>query len=84
MIINQKGWFCHNYVELANGNRYQLCFYDLGRLSQHLQDNANEGNPFFIEVALIIVSEITIENMEKAVRAAYGQKFFDTLIPIRS
>jgi hypothetical protein len=35
MIINQKGWFCHNYVELANGNRYQVCFYDLGRLSQH-------------------------------------------------
>ena len=27
-LIRSKGWFCHNHVELINGDRYQVCFYD--------------------------------------------------------
>ncbi len=81
-IVWQKGWFCHNFVELENGNRYQVCFYDYGRLSQHLEDNTKKGQPFFIENNLIVLSEITIENMQKAIVEAEKQGFFENLKPI--
>ncbi len=81
-LIKVKGWFCHNEVELSNENRYQVCFYDKGRLGQHLDDNEKIGQPFFIENALIVLSEVTVENMEKAIKEADKQGFFDNLKPI--
>jgi hypothetical protein len=44
MEINQKGWSCTNNVEIENGNRYQVCFFDKGRLDFHLKYNAEDGN----------------------------------------
>jgi hypothetical protein len=81
-LIRSKGWFCHNIVELANGNRYQVCFYDNVRLGQHLEDNKKNGQPFFIENVLIVLSEVTIENMQKAINEAEKQGFFEKLKPI--
>lgn len=81
-LIRSKGWFCHNVVELANGNRYQVCFYDNVRLGQHLEDNKKNGQPFFIENTLIVLSEVTIENMQKAINEAEKQGFFENLKPI--
>ncbi len=81
-LISSKGWFCHNFVELENGNRYQVCFFDKGRLVQHLDDNEKIGQSFFIENALIVLSEVTVENMEKAIKEADRQGFFDNLKPI--
>ena len=82
MIINQKGWFCHNNVELENGNRYQVFFFDSVRLGQHLEDNAENGKPFFIENNLIVLTEITIENMQKVITEAEKLNFFENLKPI--
>jgi hypothetical protein len=42
-IISRKGWFDHNFVELENGNRYRVCFFDNIRLGQHLEDNTKNG-----------------------------------------
>ena len=81
-LIKSKGWFCHNYVELENGNRYQVCFYDNVRLGYHLKDNEKNGQSFFIENSLIVLSEVTIENMQKAIKEAEKQGFFDNLKPI--
>ena len=83
IVINQKGWFCHNVVELANGNRYQVCFFDKIRLVQELAYLEKQRKPFFIENALIILSEVTIENMKAAILEAEKQKFFETLKPIQ-
>jgi len=84
IVINQKGWFCHNVVELANGNRYQICFFDKVRLVHELNYWEEQGKPFFIENALIVLSEVTIENMKAAIREAEKQKFFENLKPIQS
>jgi len=78
-LINSKGWFCHNEVELSNRNRYKVCFFDKVRLAQELELNEERGEPFFIENALIILSEITIENMQKAIKEAEKQGFFENL-----
>jgi hypothetical protein len=84
IVINQKGWFCHNVVELANGNRYQVCFFDKSRLVHELNYREGQGKPFFIENALIVLSEVTIENMKAAIIEAEKQKFFENLKPIQS
>ena len=81
-LIISKGWFCHNQVELANGNRFQICFYDYIRLKQHLDENIKNGQPFFIEDNLIVLSEVTVENMQKAIIEAEKQRFFENLTPI--
>lgn len=83
-LIKQKGWFCHNQVELKNGNRYQVCFFDLARTKFHLDYNAEQNQPFFIENNLIILTEITIENMKKAIIEAEKQNFFENLKPIEN
>lgn len=82
--IPQKGWFCHNLIETADGNRYQICFFDLARLNGELKANETNGKPFFIEDALIVLSEITIENMKAAIKEADRLKFFEKLKPIQS
>jgi hypothetical protein len=82
IVINQKGWFCHNVVELANGNRYQICFFDETKLAHQLSCWKEQGKPFFIENALIVLSEITIENMTAAIMEAEKRKFFEKLKPI--
>ena len=84
IVINQKGWFCNNVVELANGNRYQVCFFDKGNLIGVLNHSEEEGKPFFIENALIVLSEITIESMNAAIIEAEKLKFFENLKPINS
>ena len=81
--INRKGWFCHNVVELANGNRYQVCFFDKIRLVQELNYWEEQGKPFFIENNLIVLSEVTIENIKAAILEAEKQKFFENLKPIQ-
>ena len=82
IIIRDKGWFCNNLVELENGNRFQVCFFDYVRLGQELKYNIKNGQPFFIEDNLIVLSEITIENMQKAIIKAETLGFFENLKPI--
>ena len=82
-LIKSKGWFCHNHVELINVNRYQVCFYDKVRLGQDLDDNQRNGKPFLVEDALMVISEITIENMKAAIVEAEKQGFFENIKPIQ-
>lgn len=82
ILIRQKGWFCHNRVKLENGNRYQVCFFDSTRLNQELEMNSKNGKPYFIESSLIVLSELTIENMQKAITEAEKRGFFENLKPI--
>lgn len=82
LSIRQKGCFLHNEVELWNGNRYQVCFFDKIRLVQELTHYETQGQPFFIEQNLIVLSEVTMENMQEAIIAAEKQGFFENLKPI--
>lgn len=82
LLIRSKGWFCHNYVELENGLRFKVCFFDQLRLGQELEANLLAGKPYFIENALIVLPELTIENMQKAIIEAARTGFFDRLRPL--
>jgi hypothetical protein len=69
-------------VELADGARYPLFFYDPVRLRQDLEADASQGRPYVAEPGMIVIPEVT----RGAIRAAVGQLiqtgFFQQFTPL--
>lgn len=82
MECRDRGYRSHVWVKLANSELYPVVFYDAVRLQQDLDDEAKAGNPFIAESGLIVVSEVTLENMEKAVCSLAEEGFFESLRPV--
>jgi hypothetical protein len=72
-----RGYRSHAWVELDDGQRYPLTFYDVTRLSQTLDDDCAAGRRFFAEPGLIVLPEVTLANIEAAVRTLVAEGFFD-------
>ena len=77
-----RGYRSHVWVNLANGERYPVVFYDSVRLQQDLKDEEKSGSPFIAEPGLIVLPEVTRENMEKAVCRLADDGFFEALRPM--
>lgn len=72
-----RGYRSHVWAILGNGTRHRVTFYDVTRLSQTLDDECAAGRRFFTEPGLIVVPEVTAENMEAAARTLATEGFFD-------
>lgn len=72
-----KGFRDDIIVNCPNGMSYKLCFYDNVRLSQELDIE----EVIFYE-GLVIVKEVNLENIEKAIRKMWDYDFFKKLKPI--
>ncbi len=72
------GYRSHVWAELQDGSLHRLTFYDPVRLSQMLEDETVLGRPFVADQGLIVVREVTRENMEFAVRLLVEEGFFKT------
>lgn len=79
----RRGYRGHVWVELADGSRHTITFYDVARLSQVLSDEARAGRPFVAEPGLIVLTEVTLTNMQSAAQALADEGFFDGLPDIR-
>lgn len=77
-----RGYRSHVWAEFADGERFRLVFYDATRLRQDLDDESKEGNPYIAEAGLIVLQEVTKENMELAVARLFDEGFFESLKPI--
>lgn len=66
--IEQKGWCGIAAVELANGQQVPVFFYDPERLVQDLESEIKSGKACIAEPGMIVIPEVTISNMEKAVK----------------
>jgi hypothetical protein len=77
-----RGYLGAVHAELDDGARYELTFYDHGRLGQTLDYEVSCGHPFYAKPGLIVLSEVTVENVEKAVRMLCAQGFFEGLRPV--
>lgn len=53
-------------AETDNGKRHRLFFYDPVRLRQDLEEEIRQGRAAVAEHGLIVVPEVTKENIEKA------------------
>ncbi|HVA45094.1 MAG TPA: hypothetical protein VNH11_01800 [Pirellulales bacterium] len=63
-------------VELDDGSRHPVVFYDAVRLRQDLEEEAKQGMPFLAEPGLIVLTEVSLENMKIAVSRLGQQGYF--------
>ena len=77
-----KGFYSGAEVELADGSRYQVFFYDPVRLSHDLQAEAEAGRPYVAEPGMIVIPEITEANMRFAIERLHEEGWFKHLQPI--
>ena len=81
--MTDRGYVSNVYVETERG-RYPVYFSDPTRLRQDLESEAQWGRPYFAEPGLIVVPEVTVEAMTKAIEALHGDGYFDHLQPVPS
>jgi hypothetical protein len=72
-----RGYRSHVWVELSDGSRHPVTFYDVTRLSQTLKDDCAAGRPFFSERGLVILPMVTLANMENAARVLSSEGYFE-------
>lgn len=82
--MSARGYLSHVLVELEDGCRYEVYFYDPTRLRQDLESYINLGMPCLAEVGLIVLPEVTLENIKKSVNYLWKDGFFSRLKPISS
>ena len=68
-----KGWLDNVIVTTENGKEYTLSFYDPVRLSQDLEEEIKMGKTAIIEKGLLVIKQVTKENIEK-VRTPFTSK----------
>jgi hypothetical protein len=78
--VAQKGWCGIAMVELPEGGRVDVFFYDPTRLAQDLEVDAKAGHPYVAEPGLIVIPEVTLPYMEAAVEQLYKQGYFKRLV----
>lgn len=71
-----RGYLGGVTVELADESMHPVFFYDIVRLGQDIEEERRLGRPFVAEQGMIVVTEITMENMAHAVRSLEKNGFF--------
>ena len=74
-----RGYLAYASVELNDGTRYPVAFYDPVRLQQDLEVEAGEGRAFIAEPGMIVVPEVTLARMQDAIERLFQNGFFDSL-----
>jgi hypothetical protein len=69
-------------AELEDGRRYRVSFFTPARLGVELGLLERNKEPCIGEPGLIVISQVTAENMTRAVKFLHDQRFFDRLMPI--
>lgn len=73
-----RGYRSHVWIEMSDGSRHRITFFDPVRLTQELKQETRLGRPFVCEPGLIVIPEVTMEYMEKAARTLADEGFFST------
>jgi hypothetical protein len=74
-----RGYLAYAAVELSDGTRYPVVFYDPIRLQQDLEVEAGEGRAFIAEPGMIVIPEVTPGRMQDAIDRLFRNGFFDAL-----
>lgn len=77
-----KGWLPEVQVELADGHRYPVTFFDPVRLGQDLELSSQHGCPVVAETALVVIPEVTRAAILRAAPELIREHFFDHLKPL--
>jgi hypothetical protein len=74
-----RGYLGYAAVEMSDGTRSPVVFYDPVRLQQDLEVEANEGRAFIAEPGMIVIPEVTLGRMQDAIDRLFHSGFFDAL-----
>ncbi len=77
-----RGYLSDVVVETNKGARFKLFFYDPVRMRQDLEAAVSMGKPYLAEPNTVLLPEVTVENIEKAVQGLWQDRFFDYAKPI--
>lgn len=77
-----RGYLSHVIVQQSDGTRYPVVFYDAGRLAQDLEYEVSVGRMCIADVGMIVLPEVTLENMRIAVKKLTAEGYFKGLMPI--
>jgi hypothetical protein len=80
--VESKGWLQGVTVELADGARYPVFFYDPVRLSQDLDTETSTGHPHLAEPGMIVLPHVTRAAITEALGQLVGTGFFDHMRPL--
>jgi hypothetical protein len=80
--MTSKGYICGGFVELQDGRRYPVTFYDPVRLAQDVKASGTYGVPMLAEPGLVVIPEVTREAIERTIPELIELRFFDHLKPI--
>jgi hypothetical protein len=80
--INLKGWLGYVWVDFEDGSRYPVFFYNPVSLAQEVERGQKWGYLQIAEPGMIVIPEITIENMKKSITRLIAENFFDHFKPL--
>ena len=72
----EKGYLPGVTVELADGSRDELTFYDPVRLAQNVERLAARGIPFVVASHTVVMPEVTSAAIQQAIEHLVRQGFF--------
>lgn len=72
--IKMKGYCSDVIITLPDYSKFKVCFYDPIRLVQDLEEEI-----YIAEPGLIIIQEVSLKNMEKAIHELWLGGYFDGL-----
>lgn len=80
--MTDKGYLPGVVVELADGPRYELTFYDPVRLGQNAERMTAGGSPMIVAINTVVVAEVTPAAIESAVEFLVLQGYIRHLKPV--
>jgi len=75
------GYLSHVHVLVPNGKKYPVIFYCIARIGQTLELQSKYNENYISEPGLIILPEVTFENMQITVDELYRNGYFESLFP---
>ena len=77
--VRDKGYYRHAVAVLPDNRRVKLSFWNPVRLSQDLEVAMRLGRACIAEPALIIIQNVTADNMRAAANELYRRGYFNHL-----
>lgn len=76
-----RGYLNDVEVELQDGTRHYLSFIDLVRLQQEASADFADGVACFTEPGLVVVPEVTLTGIRRAIERLYEEGYFRRATP---
>lgn len=80
--MTERGCLTNALVELENGNRYEVFFVEPVRFNQDAESEIARQN-YLAETAVVILPEVTFENIYNVLDQLKNTRFFDALVPLK-